>query len=156
MRFLESKREIEVADKYIDEAVKEAIKSPCDKSKRGVVIADNNTGEIIGRGYNRPPKDFECEPSYCKNICSSYAIHAEENAIFDALENNYKLNNSTLFHIKAVDEKPVASGGPSCVNCSKIILDKDIKQVVLKHENGYGVYESKEFHELSLKSLKSK
>ena len=150
MRYLEGKEIIE-ANKYIEEAIKEAEKSLCNKSKRGIIIVKNDI--IIGRGFNNPPLDLLCEPEYCYPICNQYCIHAEENAIFDALMNNYDLNGSRMYHIKIKEGEVRTSGMPSCVNCSKKILHLGIAEFVLKHDVGYRVYSAREFHELSLESL---
>ncbi len=151
MRYLQTEAEILTAEKYMQIAAKEAKKSPCQKSKRGVVIVKD--GEIIGRGFNAPPDGFECESDICKSICSKYAIHAEMNAMHNALENGYNIEGSRLYHINAQDGQMQTSGKPSCVDCSKHILRWKIKEVVLKQLGGYGLYNAKEFHEESLEEI---
>ena len=152
MRYLQGE-EIAKAEKYMAEAVQEALKSRCNKSKRGVVIVKD--GQIIGRGQNNPPLDIECKPSYCGPICGKYCVHGEQKAILDALGNGRGLEGSRMYHIKVKEGRAVNSGQPSCVDCSKLILEARIAEFVLKHDKGYGLYGAREFHELSLKHLKS-
>lgn len=70
----------------------EAKKATCTRSKCGSIIVKN--GQIIGKGYNSPPKE-ESSPVRCQCEKSSYdkkvtdktcCIHAEQRAIFDALK----------------------------------------------------------------------
>jgi deoxycytidylate deaminase len=52
-----------VLEYVVTHAKMEALKSPCAKSKRGVVIFDISSGKIVGRGHNRPPRPWECDGS---------------------------------------------------------------------------------------------
>lgn len=151
MRFLQGE-EVAEADRCIDLAVQEALKSRCSKSKRGVVISKE--GDIIGRGANNPPLDMQCKPDYCYQICNQYTVHGEQNAILDALRNGHELSGSRMYHIKVKEGEVRTSGQPSCVQCSKLVMQSGIAEFVLKHDEGYGLYDAREFHELSLKSLK--
>jgi hypothetical protein len=49
-----------------------------------------------------------------------------------------------------VDGQPVASGDPSCSECSKLILEAGIGSVWLLRSVGWRAYGAVEFHELSL------
>ncbi len=81
-------QELEEAERFMEEAAKEAEKSLCKKSKRGTVIVKD--GEIIGRGHNQVTLDEYCNPCIREDIhdnsrvelCS--AIHAEQAALMDA------------------------------------------------------------------------
>jgi len=154
MRYLEGKEKIE-AGKWMEYAQKEAEKSPCYKSKRGAVIT--NAKFIIGRGFNRPPGNFKCDQSICRKFCSDYTVHAEMVAMHDALKNSvYALKGLTLYHAKIKNGVVTPVSKPSCVDCSKHIYDWGISAVVLQLKEGLMLYDSREFHELSLKSLEEK
>ena len=150
MRYLEGSEASE-AQYFIDEAVKEALKSRCDKSNRGVVLVKDSA--IIGRGSNNPPLAIQCIPDYCRQICSQYCVHAEQNALFDALKKGYDVAGSRMYHIKVKDGEVKDSKKPCCVECSKMVLASGIGEFVLKLEQGLCVYGAQEFHDLSLKSL---
>ncbi len=154
-RILEGK-ELEEAVMYTDLALKLAGHSPCVNDKRGVVIVYNS--RVIGKGLNAPPEGFKCEPEYCKPICKTYVIHAEMNAIFDAIKKGYfrYLKGSRLYHARAENEQLANSRKPRCADCSKHILEIGISEIVLKHEEGYTLYDVNEFHKLSLDSLENK
>ena len=93
MKIISEKEESNV--KFIfDEAVKEALKSTCLRSKCGSVIIKN--GKIIGKGFNSPPKNLESQRKCLQNkkeidekvADKTYCVHAEQRAIINALENN--------------------------------------------------------------------
>lgn len=65
-------------------ALKEAKKSLCARNKRGVVIVSQR-GLEIGIGTNAPPLGLICELRYYEPTCKDYAVHAEMNAIVDAV-----------------------------------------------------------------------
>lgn len=116
-----------VLETWIDEAVAVAMKSPC-QSKRGVIICDEHSG-LIASGFNHQPFPFICNGSDdCKRNCGKTAIHAEQSAILSA---NRSLRGCVLLHVKAKDNKPCASGPPSCLECSKLILESGIGYVLL-------------------------
>jgi len=155
MIYLEGKEKAE-AEKWMKYAQKEAEKSPCHKSKRGVVII-SPSGLIVGKGFNRPPGDFKCEQNICSKICSDYTVHAEMIAMHDTLTTGlYALKGTILYHAKIKNGIVIPVSKPSCVDCSKHIYDWGIGAVVLQLEEGLMLYDSREFHELSLKSLEEK
>lgn len=105
--------------------------SPCAKSKRSVVIFDPLTLHVAGVGFNSPPDPFTCDGSdACKRDCSKICVHAEQAAIIDALHET-QLLGLELVHGKFVDGKLVAGGGPSCWQCSKLILQCELNGVWL-------------------------
>jgi hypothetical protein len=57
-----------------------------------------------------------------------------------------------MLHIKVVDGKPVTSLGPSCGDCSKLILASGIWYMWLLHDKGWTVYTAAQFHYLSVGS----
>lgn len=116
--------------------------SPC-QSKRGVVIfsesggyqtSSGTSGRIITRGFNRPPAPFVCDGSdRCKQTCGRSAVHAEQVALLAA---GWQAHGESLLHIKVVDGQPVGSLNPSCLECSKLILEAGIVRVYLLHDSG--------------------
>lgn len=119
--------------------------SPC-RSKRGVVVF--NGDDVLAHGHNRKPRGFDCDSSSeCKSTCRDEAIHAEQDALLTA---GTKARGADMLHVKTVDGVLVASGGPSCVQCSKLALAASIAGVWLYHEHGWQRYETAEFHRLSL------
>lgn len=121
--------------------------SPC-RSKRGVVIFSD--GDVISLGHNYKPRGFDCDDSNeCKATCRREAIHAEQQALMSA---GNRAHASEMLHVKTVDGTLVPSGGPSCVECSKLALAAGIAWVWLYHDTGWRRYTGKEFHALSLRA----
>lgn len=115
---------------WIDHAVSVAMVSPC-KSKRGVVISSAD-GRLIGEGFNHQPYPFICDGSdRCKANCGKTAIHAEQAAILKARES---LGGAWMLHVKANGGFPCASAAPSCLECSKLILESGIAWMHLLHD----------------------
>lgn len=154
MKYITDEKEIEKIKRYMNFAAKEAKKSTCKKSQRGVIIVKDN--QIIGRGYNKVMLKDLCDPCIRKNIkdnskvelCS--AIHAEQMAIIDAVTHGKSLNGSKMYHIKVKNEEIRPSGKPSCTICSRMLYEAGIK-FILWHEDGYIIYSPEELNELSFK-----
>lgn len=147
--------EAKESEEYMKIAAEYAKNSTCRKSKRGAIIVKD--GEIIGKGYNKVTIEGLCDPCIREEIkdnsrvelCS--AIHAEQMAIIDVINNSKSLDGSRMYHIKVKNEEMRKSGKPSCTICSREILESGIAEFVLWHEEGYMVYDSKELNELSFK-----
>lgn len=126
-------------DVALEFAVKEARKSPCRKSKRGVAVWGDpgdgkTTGERIVCAHNGPPPGFACDGTdACREACGKLCVHAEVRALMAAAS-----GCTDLLHVKVVDGDPVPSGPPSCANCSKVILDRGIERVWLLHGPSVG------------------
>lgn len=134
----------------VDRAVEIAQYSPC-RSKRGAVIFVRATGGIVAHGYNFKPRGFDCDGSAaCKSTCRGEAVHAEQSALM--LAGVGQAAGRDLLHVKVVDGVLVASGGPSCIQCSKLAMAAGIAGVWLYHDEGWRRYEMTEFHRLSLES----
>lgn len=107
-----------------------AMRSPCAKSKRGAVAftSTSHGPQVIGAGWNGPPAPFRCDGSRaCRDACSSVCVHAEVRAVVDvALGPVVGRRDLDLVHLKVIGESPVATGKPSCVSCSKLILDMQL------------------------------
>ncbi|MFP4568341.1 MAG: hypothetical protein ACLFN8_05345 [Candidatus Woesearchaeota archaeon] len=142
---------------YIAEAVTVARGATCLRSKCGSVIVYSD--EIIGRGFNSPPRDVEGQRrcSYSKDVYDikvtdkTCCVHAEQRAIMDALKNNpEKLVGSRLYFIRLDDsDEPSRAGAPYCTICSKMALDVGISEFVLFHDKGVCVYDTKEYNDFS-------
>lgn len=126
-------------------AIAASLNSPC-RSKRGVAIWWPGFPTPVAVGWNDLPAGG-CDGSYeCKATCARRAVHAEQRAIIAA---DRKLGTSML-HVKTTDGVLVASGGPSCVECSKLILVTGVAWMWLYHADGWRRYDALEFHRLSL------
>lgn len=146
-------------------AIQEGAKSPCSKSKRGVVVWGRQRGPDgmatipVIHAHNGPPPGFACDGTdACKKACGRLCVHAEVRAL---LACNLRLPSlrsfafdhkgyTDLLHVKVIDGVAVPSGPPSCVDCSKAILDYGIERVWLLHERGLRSYSALDFHSDSL------
>lgn len=136
----------------IDLAIEVAGWSPC-RSKRGVVIFSGE--DVISHGYNYKPRGFECDGSEkCKATCRDFAIHAEQQAVVNAA-GRPQTAGADLLHVKAVDGVLVPSGGPSCAQCSKLVVASGVVGVWLYHDTGWKRYEAKDFHAKSMAAAES-
>lgn len=126
--------------------------SPCSKSKRGVIIFHPQR-ENFYTAHNSPPAPFRCDGSdACRGSCGKVAVHAEARAILLARSLNL-WDGWEMLHVKVVDGVAVASGPPSCVQCSGLILESGLRAMWLLHEDMQLVrYEPALFHELSLQN----
>ena len=125
-------------------AAVEARKSLCLSRRCGTVIVKD--GEVIGRGYNAPPKDNIAIRS-CDSGRPDSCVHAEWRAIIDAAG---KLEGATLY-FTAVDENGVIlkSGEPYCTVCSRLALDSGVAKFVLWQEAGMNEYPTDEYNQSS-------
>lgn len=109
-------------------AIEAAKQSPCAKSKRGAVLFDDED-RVWGKGWNGPPPQVggslsKCDGSAtCREHCTKRCLHAESRAVVDAMTNRGS-SFPAMLHVK-IDEdgKLVAGGGPSCWQCSRLIVD---------------------------------
>ena len=90
--------------------------SYCQRRKVGALIVKNKM--IISDGYNGTPSGFEnvCEEN---NVTKPYVLHAEANAITKIARSHNSSDGATLY----VTASP-------CLECSKLIIQSDIKRVV--------------------------
>jgi len=139
---------------FID-ACEVGARSPCVKSKRGVVIFDRHLGLLV-TGFNQPPPPFTCDGSdACKEACGQLCIHAEMDALMQLGRPHYHAVTThgeglELLHVKVGPLGSMPSGPPSCWQCSRQIVYAGIKYVWLYHEDGLRRYDGLEFHELTL------
>lgn len=111
-------------------AVEAGARSPCAKSKRGAVVF-GGSGVVYGVGRNAQPAPFTCTgDARCRAACGKLCEHAEQVAIRAALAKwsaqghvtATTLEGAQLVHAKVVDGQLVAGGGPSCWQCSRLVL----------------------------------
>jgi len=141
-------------DYVIEAARKAALRSPCQKSKRGVaafyredaermeldstfaevVIATQNRDNVViaSVGWNSPPKGFLCDGSAeCRRDCAKFCLHAEHRAIRAAGVIDGLCDDLELVHVKVIGEQIAAGGPPSCWQCSREIVDVGVHGVWL-------------------------
>lgn len=129
-------------------AVSIGTSSPCEKSKRGVVIWRPGDSESFMGGYNHPPSPFKCDGSEaCRASCGKVCVHAEAHALLGAKKS---VRGMDMLHVKVVDGEAVASGPPSCWQCSRLMLEAGVAGMWLLHEDGLRRYDIEEFHALTL------
>lgn len=142
----------------VEAAVAIGAQAECAKSKRGAVVfrvepVTAERGEqsftvasicdVVGYGFNSAP-DRKCDGSAeCASACGEICVHAEERAVRGAVAllaasgympspaAHFTLAGWDLLHAKVVDGQLVPGGGPSCVTCSRTILDAGISNVWL-------------------------
>jgi deoxycytidylate deaminase len=143
-------------EQYFREAGKVAEKALCLRDKCGAVIVKD--GEIIGRGYNAPPKDditmrkchLELVTSPKPKSDRTCCMHAEWRAILDALSTG-KIVGSVLYFVRVNDSGDLKESNsiPYCTVCSRLALDTGIAQFGLWTKDGTKMFETKEYNELS-------
>jgi hypothetical protein len=135
---------IEAPPDYVIESARSlGAHSPCAKSKRGVVLFNpeaaeraakyghTTNGVIVSGGFNAPPSPFTCQNNMvCRGSCRDVCLHAEQRAILAALGCD-DVRDLELVHVKVVDGQVVAGGGPSCLQCSKLVVGVGIRGVWL-------------------------
>lgn len=120
---------------YFEEARKVATLATCDRAHCGSIVVSAD-GQIIGKGYNAPPLGDEsqrmCDVKLDKTIKQSNdktcCVHAEWNAILDALKNHGdKIDGSTLYFMRTDDAGDFTEAGqPYCTVCSRLALQSGI------------------------------
>ena len=130
-------------------AIDEANRGPCAKSQRGVILW---SGEYFVTAYNAPPWPLRCTGTdACRKACGKICVHAEQAAL---LKFDWSLKphgrDVHMLHVKTVDDVKVASGPPSCWQCSRLILEAGVDYMWLLHDDGLRRYAALEFHRLTL------
>lgn len=93
-------------------------------SKIGAVIV-NDERRILATGYNGFPRGIEDTEQRLNDREQKYPriIHAELNALMNALYNGVSVKDATLY----------VYGLPICSDCTKSVIQSGIKRVVLPH-----------------------
>ncbi|MGM5487755.1 MAG: hypothetical protein ACQESG_02290 [Nanobdellota archaeon] len=160
MHVISDGRELDEVLHWLTRASEIAPYSNCTKSQRGVVVVRDAMELVSGYIWHQDP-DTYCNPCVRNEIHDNSqralcgAEHAEQMCIRRAYENDISLHGSRLYHIKVKDGQMLPSGQPSCEICSPLILDAGIDEVVLWHTSGYTIYNSEEFHRLTLEHGKA-
>lgn len=119
----------------IERAREEALRSPCAKSNRGVVIFQPRSligPRLHGAGFNGPPEPFTCDGSdACRRDCNKVAVHAERRALDEDLMIELTDLSLELVHVKVVNGAVVPGGPPSCWQCSRDIVEAKLAGVWL-------------------------
>lgn len=91
-------------------------------SKIGAVIV-NNERRILATGYNGFPRGIEDSEERLNNREEKYPriIHAEMNALMNALYNGVSVKDATIY----------VFGLPVCSECTKSVIQAGIKRVVI-------------------------
>ena len=144
----------EPPESMIELAAEISLRTTC-LSKRGVIIwrHDDMENPYVARATNGPAGQEECSGnSACKATCSRFSVHAEQRALIAAGKG---ARGAEMLHIKTVNGQIVASGPPSCPQCSKLLVESGIKTMWLLHEDGWRRYPTEEFHRLTLDHCRS-
>lgn len=118
---LESPKQKKLDKVFINIAKEVSTLSYCVRSKVGAVIVID--GNIVSFGFNGSPKGMNncCEDK--NNVTFPYVIHAESNAIIKAAKSGMSMKGGTLYLTLS-----------PCLDCSKLILQSEIKRVVYLEE----------------------
>ena len=108
-------------------------RSTCPRANCGCVIIDNNNF-ILATGYNGVISgEPHCEEVGCKIIHGhcSLSIHAEANAVLQALKRGIDLKNSKAY----VYRKNILSKGSGCCpDCKRLLLAAGVELIGCKDE----------------------
>ena len=98
-------------------------------------------GQIVSQGYNGFPRGIDDDPSLLANRETKlkYVVHAELNAILNALLSGSSTKDSSIF----------VAGMPVCHECAKAIIQAGIKRVVYDSE----IKEESAWHDSNLFAL---
>lgn len=90
-------------------------------TKVGAIIVGDKD-QIVSQGYNGFPRGFNDsnERYFTRSLKYKYTIHAEANAIYNALYNGASVEGCTIY----------VHGLPPCLECAKAIVQSGIKRVV--------------------------
>lgn len=127
----------------IDFAIQASFNIPC-LSRRGAAIF--NGENLVSVGWNHQPRGFKCTADdKCKKTCGRDAVHAEQAALIGV----GNVRGYEMLHVKTVDGQLVPSMAPSCLQCSKLIIEAGLSGMWLYHEYGWRLYSPVEFHWMS-------
>ena len=144
-------------ENYFTEAGRVAEQATCYRAHCGAIIVASD-GQVIGRGYNAPPLGDEsqrqCNVSHRLDVKrksdKTCCVHAEWNAILNALQDHPKeVAGSTLYFMR-VDEQGrfTEAGQPYCTVCSRLALQSGIKTFGLWN-NGPQMFDTGTYNTIS-------
>lgn len=138
-------------DDFVAIALEAAGHSTC-RSQRGAVAFTGNElegFELVAVGFNQKP-DRTCDGSErCKATCRREAVHAEQ-AMLGSGVDLAAGGPVEVLHVKRAGGNLAPSGGPDCVECSKLLMFAGVVAVWLYHVDGWRRYQIGEFHALSV------
>lgn len=144
-------------ESYFKQAAEVAAKATCNRAHCGAVIVATN-GQIIGRGYNAPPLgdesqrmcDAKLDQSIKQNNDKTCCVHAEWNAIIDALTNYAsKVPGSTLYFMRVNQAGAFTDAGqPYCTVCSRLALESGVAMFGLWND-GPDMIDTSEYNQKS-------
>ncbi len=150
------------SQELIDWALRVAARPGCIKSRRSVVIFDPLRGVPVAAGRNAQPLPFRCDGSAaCRRDCNKLCVHAEQVALseferggFSWIDRSGSREHFQFVHVKSVDGELVPSGGPSCWQCSRAILESGLGGVWLyeKPVGAWTFYKAADFHRATLRA----
>lgn len=141
-------------------AVDKARESRCRKVAHGAALFEEQRDSagfgtrVIVSGMNNPV-GFDCmfdasDPeNRCRKLCGERCVHAEQSALLKA---GLSAAGASLLHIKLDDDLPTSSRGPSCVDCSKLMVVAGVRWVYLLQAGMWWRYSAMKFHMESLKA----
>lgn len=108
---------------YLNMALGVAEHSKCKRMKVGAVLVKD--GDIIGTGYNGPPRKHEPDVCECQKTGETleHVIHAEVNAILCAGRNGRSTEGTTLYLTLS-----------PCSRCAALIVQAGVRRVVFLKE----------------------
>jgi deoxycytidylate deaminase len=115
-------------------ALKESAKSDC-RAKHGAAICRHKN--VLSKGHN----SYKCHPKWSytkvhsKDHTILYTIHAEADAIRQAIRRGIDIRGTTIF-VARNDNNGGARMSKPCVNCQKLIERYGIAKIVYTDENG--------------------
>jgi deoxycytidylate deaminase len=141
--------------RFFELAGEQAKLATCRRAKCGAVIV-SESGEVIGAGFNAPPLgDEDCQycevdldvsvrPKYDKTCC----VHAEWNAMIDALKNHAaEMSGSTLYFMRVDNEGEFTDAGvPFCTVCSRLAMQIGLGKFALWARGEPKIYSAKEYN----------
>lgn len=138
-------------DHLVAIALEAASSSPC-RSQRGAAAFTGNElegRELVAVGFNQKPGGTCDGSERCKATCRREAVHAEQAMLSSGVDLAYA-GAVEVIHVKRSGGRLAVSGGPDCVECSKLLMFAGIVAVWLYHADGWRRYPIEEFHRLSI------
>lgn len=148
----------EPPEQMIGLAVAAANASPCQKSKRGAAIwSPWKPGRHIVVGYNRLVGGACTGSDLCRTWCGRSCIHAEQDALLSLDRDRAGPLSFEMLHVKVVDGQAVEGGPPSCLECSKLIVEADVGVMwLLETGKGWVRRSASDFHRETLANVRDK
>ena len=111
-------------ERYLKLAEHFSLWSKDPSTKIGAVIVGKN-GEIVSQGYNGFPRGVKDNQERwdTKELKYKFVVHAEANALYNALLNGAKIDDKCVLYVW---------GLPVCNECAKGIIQSGIKTVIVK------------------------